>query len=267
MLLGTGAKKALILAAVVAVAGPALTGTGAYAASSAGKIILVSASASGEPGNGLSAFGLSTSADGRYVAFASMATNLEPSDPDNIVDIYVKDLLTGAVRLASMTADGVKANAFSERPSISADGQRVAFTSAANNLSPDDTDGYFDVFVKDLRTGALTLASVTEDGRKAAGGSESAALCADGLAVAFTSRATNLVAGRDRRRIPRLRQAPRHRCSRPRRRRHHRAAGRADGRLRSIAVRRRTGRCVRHRRIRSRPGRHRPPRRRVRTRS
>jgi Tol biopolymer transport system component len=188
----TLAKKILISTAVAVLAGPALTVTGAYAASSAGRVILVSAAASGEPGNGLSAFGLSTSANGRYVAFASMATNLEPSDTDNIVDIHVKDLLTGAVRLASVTADGVKANSFSERPSISADGQRVAFISAANNLSPDDTDGYFDIFVKDLQSGALTLASVTEDGRKAAGGSESAALSADGLAVAFTSRATNL---------------------------------------------------------------------------
>jgi Tol biopolymer transport system component len=188
----TVAKKILILAAPAVLACQALTVTGAYAARSAGRIILVSASTSGEPGNGLSAFGLSTSADGRYVAFASMATNLEPSDTDNSVDVYVKDLQTGAVRLASVTADGVKANSFSERPSISADGQRVAFTSAANNLSPDDTDGYFDVFVKDLRTGALTLASVTEDGRKAAGGSVSAAISADGLAVAFTSRATNL---------------------------------------------------------------------------
>src|SRR2546423_9269970 len=109
-----------------------------------------------------------------------MATNIEPSDTDKSVDVYVKDRQTGAVRLASVTADGVKANSFSERPSISADGQRVAFISAADNLSPDDTDGYFDVFVKDLRTGALTLASVTEDGRKAAGSSESAALSADG---------------------------------------------------------------------------------------
>lgn len=188
----TVAKKILILAAPAVLACQALTVTGAYAASSAGRLVLVSASASGEPGNGLSAFGLSTSADGRYVAFASMATNLDPADPDNIVDIYVKDLLTGAVRLASMSADGVKANSFSERPSISADGQRVAFISAADNLSPDDTDGYFDVFVKDLRTGAVSLASVTEEGRKAAGGSESAALSANGLAVAFASRATNL---------------------------------------------------------------------------
>jgi Tol biopolymer transport system component len=188
----TVVKRILISTAVAVLVGQALAVPGAYAARSAGNPILVSASADGEPGNGLSAFGLSTSADGRYVAFASMATNLEPSDTDNIVDIYVKDLLTGGVRLASVTADGVKANAFSERPSISADGQRVAFVSAANNLSPDDPDGYFDIYVKDVQTGALTLASVTEDGQKAAGGSESAALSADGLAVAFTSRATNL---------------------------------------------------------------------------
>jgi Tol biopolymer transport system component len=166
--------------------------TDVEAAAAPGDIVLVSASASGEPGNGLSSFGLSASADGRYVAFASMATNLDPADTDNIVDVYVKDLLTGAVRLASVAADGVKGNAISTRPSISADGQRVAFGSAASNLSPDDTDGYFDIFVKDLQTGALTLASRAADGTKAAGGVEAAVISADGLAVGFSTNATNL---------------------------------------------------------------------------
>jgi Tol biopolymer transport system component len=165
------------------------------APSAPGDVLLVSAAANGEPSNGLSSFGLSVSASGRYVAFASMATNLEPSDPDPIVDIYVKDLVTGGVELASRTAGGVKANAISTRPSISADGRRVAFLSAADNLSPDDTDGFVDVYVKDLRTGELTLASRTETGVKANGGSDSVALSGDGSTVAFGSNATNLAPG------------------------------------------------------------------------
>jgi Tol biopolymer transport system component len=177
---------------LAALAYPVLPLVGAGAAEPPGELVLVSTSASGEPGNGLSSFGLSTSADGRYVAFASMATNLSPSDTDQVVDVYVKDLTTGAVTLASQTAEGIKGNAISVRPSISADGQRVAFLSAADNLSPDDTDGYSDVLVKDLRTGQVTVASRTEDGTKAVGGADSATLSADGLAVGFSSNAMNL---------------------------------------------------------------------------
>src|SRR6476620_11166146 len=157
-----------------------------------GGLVLVSASVGGEPANGSSSYGVSTSADGRYVAFASMATNLVPGDQDMVVDVFVKDLATGNVELVSQTADGLKGNAISERPSISADGQQVAFDSAADNLSPDDTDGYPDVLVKDLRTGKLTVATSTADGTKAAGGGSAASLSADGSAVAFASKATNL---------------------------------------------------------------------------
>jgi len=171
----------------------ALAATGAAAATAPGDLVLVSAAAGGEPGNGPSSYGLSTSAaDGRYVAFASMATNLDPGDTDTVVDVFVKDLSTGQVQLASQTAAGVKGNAISERPSISADGQTVSFVSAADNLSPDDTDGYPDVFVKNLRTGDLTVASRTADGIKSATGGESATLSADGSTVAFSSTATNL---------------------------------------------------------------------------
>ena len=170
----------------------ALAATGAAAAAPPGDLVLVSAAAGGEPGNGPSSYGLATSADGRYVAFASMATNLDPGDTDTVVDVFVKDLSTGQVQLASQTAAGVKGTAISERPSISADGQTVAFVSAADNLSPDDTDGYPDVFVKNLRTGDLTVASRTADGIKAATGGESATLSADGSTVAFSSTATNL---------------------------------------------------------------------------
>jgi len=165
---------------------------GAVADPVPGDLVLVSASAGGEPGNGSSSYGVSTSANGRYVAFASMATNFDPADTDAVVDVFVKDLSTGDVRLASQTADGIKGNAISDRPSISADGRWVAFLSAADNLSPQDTDGYPDVFVKDLQTGQLVLASQATDGTKADVGVSAAALSADGSTVAFASKATNL---------------------------------------------------------------------------
>ena len=93
----------------------------------------------------------------------------------------------------SQTADGVKGNAISERPSISADGQQVAFVSAADNLSPDDTDGFPDVFVKDLQTGqARPSRPAPPTGRRPHGGGSAASLSADGSTVAFASNATNL---------------------------------------------------------------------------
>ena len=192
MPLSTARTRTATVVALAAMAGPLVPAAGAAAPPAPGDLVLVSASADGRPGDGLSSFGLSASADGRYVAFASMATNLHPEDTDQTVDVFVKDLQTGTVHLASQNADGRKGNALSTRPSISADGQRVAFISAAGNLDPDDTDGYADVYVKDLRSGTLAVASRTADGTKASGGVSSAVLSADGSTVAFSSAATNL---------------------------------------------------------------------------
>lgn len=172
--------------------GQVVVATGAAAHEMPGDLVLVSESADGEPGNGSSSYGVSTSGDGRYIAFASVATNLDPLDTDNVVDVFVKDLSTGQLSLVSQTAGGVKGNAISNRPSISADGHQVAFESASDNLSPDDPDGFPDVFVKNMQTGELVLASRATDGMKAEGGAWSAALSPDGSAVAFVSKATNL---------------------------------------------------------------------------
>src|SRR5664279_1503256 len=82
-----------------------------------GDLVLVSASTGGEPGNGSSSYGVSTSADGRYVAFASMATNFDTGDQDTVVEVFVKNLGTGELRLASQTADRMKGNSISDGPS------------------------------------------------------------------------------------------------------------------------------------------------------
>ena len=132
------------------------------------------------------------SADGTKVAFISSATNLDPADTDGFLDVYVKDLTTGGLTLASTSDTGVKGNARSFKPSLSAAGTKVAFISSATNLDPADTDGFSDVYVKDLTTGDLTLASTSDAGVKGNSGSFEPSLSADGTKVAFWSTATNL---------------------------------------------------------------------------
>jgi Tol biopolymer transport system component len=159
-----------------------------------GDLILASTTDDGTKANGPS-FDPSLSADGTTVAFLSRATNLDPGDTDADADVYVKDLVTGDIMLVSTADDRTKANVRSWNPSISADGTRVAFASQATNLDPADTDFALDVFVKDLVSGAIMLASTADDGTKGNGSSARASLSADGTRVAFDSFATNLDPG------------------------------------------------------------------------
>lgn len=134
------------------------------------------------------------SADGRFVAFGSYATNLVADDTNGVPDIFVKDRERGAVERISVTADGTQANADSFwNPIISADGRYVAFWSAADNLVPDDTNGATDIFIHDRQTGAVERISLAADGSQGNGASYGPALSADGQLVAFWSEATTLV--------------------------------------------------------------------------
>jgi Tol biopolymer transport system component len=125
------------------------------------------------------------SADGGTVAFQSTATNLDDHDTDTLTDVYVKDLSSGSLVLASTSSSGAKGNSLSLSPTLSSDGTVVAFESFATNLHPDDDDTRVDIYVKDLVTGALTLASTSSSGAKGTEDSAFAALSADGTAVAF----------------------------------------------------------------------------------
>ena len=91
------------------------------------------------------------SADGRYAAFTSRASNLVPDDRNGVADVFVHDLLTGATSRVSVSAAGEEADAASFVSGISADGSVVAFTSNADNLVGGDTNGRRDVFVARLR--------------------------------------------------------------------------------------------------------------------
>jgi Tol biopolymer transport system component len=158
------------------------------------ELILASADQQGAKGN-QSSSSASLSADGTRVAFHSSATNLADDDTDTTQDVYVKDLLTGTVTLASTADNGDKSNRYSAYPKLSADGTRVAFESESTNLGEGDTDTTSDVFVKNLTTGELTLASADGNGTKGDGASRLPHLSADGSRVAFYTGATNLVPG------------------------------------------------------------------------
>ncbi len=141
------------------------------------------------------------SADGRFVAFESSATNLVPGDTNKLADVFVRDRRTGRTERVSVTSKGKQAGADrtnngSNAPSISGDGRYVAFHSADSNLVPGDTNRTFDIFVHDRKTGRTTRISVSSAGRQANGESLGAlSVSADGRYVAFTSLASNLVPG------------------------------------------------------------------------
>ena len=137
------------------------------------------------------------SADGRYVAFRSTATNLDAA-ANGKPQIYLRDMQTGFTRLVSADADGSAGNDASDLPAISDDGRFVAFKSLASNLASGDDIGS-DVFLKDMETGALTLASTDSGGGpgNGASGYDALDISADGRFVAFESEATNLAAGDD----------------------------------------------------------------------
>ncbi len=109
-------------------------------------INLVSVSSAGDRGNSLSLYP-SISADGRFVAFESKATNLVPGDTNNSSDIFVRDTLANTTTRVSVDSAGNSGNTASLNPSISADGRFVAFDSSANNLVPGDTNNSSDIFV------------------------------------------------------------------------------------------------------------------------
>jgi len=160
----------------------------------AGTTVRASLGAGGVESDGASRYP-SISRDGRFVAFESQGTNLVPSDANGARDVFVRDLVAGTTVRASESAAGVEGDGDSLDASISPDGRFVAFESVATNLVPGDGNGASDVFVKDLQTGAIVRVSVDSSGNEGNGPSHDPWLSDLGLAVSFTSEASNLVAG------------------------------------------------------------------------
>ena len=133
------------------------------------------------------------SADGDVVAFASLASDLVPGDTNDDWDVFVRDLDVGTTTLVTPDRFGADANGDSLWPAISADGSTVAFASEASDLLAGDTNGLWDVFVRDLDTSTTVRGSVDSGAGNANGSSYFPALSADGRTVAFESSATDMV--------------------------------------------------------------------------
>ncbi len=133
------------------------------------------------------------SGDGRFVAFSTGADNLVPGDTNGTSDVFVLDRQTGAVERVSVASNGDEGNGASYGPSISDDGQLVAFTSAASDLVAGDTLGNDDIFVHDRDSDETTRVSVSSAGVQANNDSLNARISGDGRYVAFAADATNLV--------------------------------------------------------------------------
>src|SRR5437867_8922188 len=123
----------------------------------------VSVASDGTEGNAASA-GATLSADGRFVAFHSAATNLVAGDMNGTNDVFVHDRQTGITERVSVASDGTQGNNASSYPAFSADGRFVAFDSDATDLVAGDTNGTTDVFVHDRQTGTTERVSVVSGG-------------------------------------------------------------------------------------------------------
>lgn len=152
----------------------------------------MSVASDGTQGNGVST-GAVISLDGRFVAFASDATNLVVGDTNGVSDVFVHDLQTGATERVSVDSSGAQGNGGSFTPSISSDGRFVAFFSQASNLVTSDTNGRSDIFVHDRSTGTTVRVSVDSAGTQSNNSSFLPSISDDGRFVAFHSPATNLV--------------------------------------------------------------------------
>jgi ELWxxDGT repeat protein len=135
------------------------------------------------------------SPNGSRIAFISDASNLVAGDTNNISDVFVKDLVTGAITRVSTDSSGGQGDSSSTNPVFSPDGSRIAFSSVASNLVSGDTNSVDDVFVKDLAIGTITRVSTDASGGQGNSHSFSPVFSPDGSRIAFSSVASNLVAG------------------------------------------------------------------------
>ena len=156
----------------------------------------VSVATGGAQATGGSSFITAISANGRFVAFYSSATNLVAGDTNGLQDVFRHDRQTGTtirVNVATGGAQAVGQGSFG--PFISSDGRFVGFYTAAANLVPGDTNGVSDVFIHDVQTGTTSRVSVGPGGTQANGESLVGSFSNDGRFVCFESSATNLEPG------------------------------------------------------------------------
>lgn len=156
-----------------------------------GGVRLISKSTAGVQANAISTKP-AISANGRYVAFQSTASNLVSGDTNGKTDIFVRDLEANVTTRVSVSTAGAQASGDSLNPAISADGRFVAFESDASDLVPGDTNAARDIFVRDTVRSTTSRVSVASNGAEANNSSGNSAISADGRIIAFQSGASNL---------------------------------------------------------------------------
>jgi Tol biopolymer transport system component len=154
----------------------------------------VSIDSSGAEGNGASD-APAISADGSLIAFESYASNLTAGDSNGAIDVFVHDRTTGTTERVSVDSSGAEGTFGGERPSISSDGLLVAFESYSPNLVHGDTDGTWDVFVRDRSASLTRRVSLSTDGQQPDFVCGGPSISGDGRVVSYWSGASNLVDG------------------------------------------------------------------------
>ncbi len=161
---------------------------------STGKTRRVSIRSNGNQGNNHSA-GPALSADGRFVAFDSLASNLVKGDTNTRYDVFLRDRNSKKTKRVSVRSDGTQAlGSDSWHAAISGDGRSIAFMSYATNLFTNDVNGEPDVFLRDRKSGKTRLISRNHFGSMADNSSNDPEISADGRFVVFRSLASDLVA-------------------------------------------------------------------------
>jgi Tol biopolymer transport system component len=138
----------------------------------------------------------SLSNDGRYLAFESDSPGLVTGDTNEWTDVFVRDRVANTLKRVSLTSTGAEADLGGEAPTISGDGRYVAFASY-EQMTPDDTNGVMDVFVRDTVANTTTLVSKPAGAGTSDGNSTDPVISADGKSVAFVTAATNMDATTD----------------------------------------------------------------------
>jgi hypothetical protein len=155
-----------------------------------GATLRVSVDSSGGQGNGPSRAAV-ISADGRFVAFESSATNLVGGDSNGADDVFLRDLGAGTTVRVSVDSSGGQASSASAVGSISADGRFVGFLSLAPNLVSGDTNGAWDAFIHDTVSGTTARVSVATSGAQGNDDTLSVSVSDSGRYAAFLTEATN----------------------------------------------------------------------------
>lgn len=152
----------------------------------------VSVSSAGEQGNSYTVAAPAISANGRYIAFASLSSNLVAYDTQWTWDVFVRDRWSGTTERVSVSGGGQEGNGSSGLPGISADGRYITFASYASNLVPADSNGSSDVFVFDRLARTTTRVSLDSVGTQGNAWSGAPAISANARYAVFGSDSTNL---------------------------------------------------------------------------